>query len=354
MRKRITKYQNIMRSDLAKYSFAEGSDFAVAENPINKEIKELTVKGNSFQEEYSGVNLFDKSSIVFSGGVTKENTETGVKLTSTSVSSFVREEYGFFPVVAGNQYLLKMHISVSPVGDEEIRGRIIVFQYNESGEKIKENYSAPLNADCDFTMDIIAVNMAAKISIGFFISYGVPACRGLMFEFSGIMLTEGTTSVPYEPFVGAIPSPSVSFPQSVFTAKNLIISLSDGTTTESVVAPLSLTVNGETVKLNFAKIGNIYDELIIKNGAVNYIARIGKIESYAGETVNTDFISSTGGLTTGAMVYHILNTEVLYDISDTNFGRNLLSLKTFGNDCTVSAVGEIPASYLRIKYSEKI
>lgn len=354
MRKRITKYQNIMRSDLAKYSFAEGADYAVAENPINKEIKELTVKGNSFQQEYSGVNLFDSNSVVFKGELTKENTETGVKMTANSTASYIRTEYGYIPVVAGNEYVLKMHISVNPVGDEVIRGMVIFFQYNENGEKIKENYSSSIRADVDFSMSIVPVETAVKIGVVFYISYGVPACTGLMFEFSDIMLTEGASSVPYEPFVGAIPSPSVSFPQSVKTARGATITVDDGSNSNTVVAPTSVNLNGETVPLNFAKVKSVSDELLLKNGKVIYVAATGRIDSYSGETITTDYLSSTGSLAAGSTVVYALPTKIYYDISDTSFGRSLLSLKLSENDCTVSAAGEIPASYIKIKYSEKI
>jgi len=52
------------------------------------------------------------------------------------------------------------------------------------------------------------------------------------------------------------------------------------------------------------KVGEIADEYNLKSGQV--IRRIGYIESYNGEDVTTEYISSTGGLDTGAEIRYVL------------------------------------------------
>ncbi len=54
----------------------------------------------------------------------------------------------------------------------------------------------------------------------------------------------------------------------------------------------------------------VYDEVTKVDGKWSTIRRIGAIESYAGETITTDYISSTGGLDTGSRVFYVLPTPV--------------------------------------------
>ena len=64
------------------------------------------------------------------------------------------------------------------------------------------------------------------------------------------------------------------------------------------------------------KVGNIADYVDIKNGEV--VRRIGVIDSYNGEKIDTDYTSSTGSLTTGAKVYYVLDEEQTEKVDTTN------------------------------------
>ena len=55
-----------------------------------------------------------------------------------------------------------------------------------------------------------------------------------------------------------------------------------------------------------SSIGDIKDTLTIQNGKANINQKIDKISSYNGETITTNYISTTGELTTGATVYYEL------------------------------------------------
>lgn len=78
--------------------------------------------------------------------------------------------------------------------------------------------------------------------------------------------------------------------------------------------------SGETTNLSIdaplRKVGNIADYIDIKNGEV--VRRIGVIDSYNGEKIDTDYISSTGSLTTGAKVYYVLDEEQTEKVDTTN------------------------------------
>lgn len=57
-----------------------------------------------------------------------------------------------------------------------------------------------------------------------------------------------------------------------------------------------------------AKVGDIADELkIYSNGDVSILKNIDKISNYNGETISTDYLSTTGELTTGATIYYVNN-----------------------------------------------
>ena len=69
---------------------------------------------------------------------------------------------------------------------------------------------------------------------------------------------------------------------------------------------------GEPVTIGFPtlrKVGEIADEYNLKSGQV--IRRIGHIESYNGEDVGDDWISSTGALDTGATVEYVLAEPII-------------------------------------------
>lgn len=48
------------------------------------------------------------------------------------------------------------------------------------------------------------------------------------------------------------------------------------------------------------------------------VRRIGVIDSYNGEKIDADYISSTGSLTTGAKVYYVLDEEQTEKVDTTN------------------------------------
>lgn len=78
--------------------------------------------------------------------------------------------------------------------------------------------------------------------------------------------------------------------------------------------------SGETTNLSIdaplRKVGGIADYIDIKNGEV--VRRIGVIDSYNGEKIDTDYTSSTGSLTTGAKVYYVLDEEQTEKVDTTN------------------------------------
>lgn len=104
--------------------------------------------------------------------------------------------------------------------------------------------------------------------------------------------------------------------------------------------------------IELAKIGN-YQDRIYKNDGKWYIEKhVGKIASYAGETISTDYISTTGQLTTGATVYYALATPTTTEITDTtllaqlNFIANL-----YGGTNNITLVGTGAQGEIGVEYT---
>ena len=68
--------------------------------------------------------------------------------------------------------------------------------------------------------------------------------------------------------------------------------------------------------LELAKIGNYQDRIYKADGKWYIEKNTAKIASYAGETISTDYISTTGSLTTGATVYYALATPTTTEITN--------------------------------------
>lgn len=86
---------------------------------------------------------------------------------------------------------------------------------------------------------------------------------------------------------------------------------------------IDITIGGDTYSVDIgsnelAKVGDDYDYIINNGDTWQLIKNIGKIDSYDGETITTNYISSTGSLDTGATVYYVLDSPVTSTITDTN------------------------------------
>ena len=88
------------------------------------------------------------------------------------------------------------------------------------------------------------------------------------------------------------------------------INITNGVDANNLLIPLN---NNELV----GKSTNL-DELIIDKTGHVYINKVfAKIDSYNGETITTDYWSTTGGLDTGATIYYVRTTPELIDLNTT-------------------------------------
>lgn len=107
------------------------------------------------------------------------------------------------------------------------------------------------------------------------------------------------TPTAYEPYVGGKPSPSPDYPQPLVAAEgSLTASGRTGTTPTTVTLPTLRAIPGSDIRDTLAYIGG---------GQWQVTRRVGVIDSYSGESVGNTWASSTGQLTTGAVVWYTLS-----------------------------------------------
>ena len=88
-------------------------------------------------------------------------------------------------------------------------------------------------------------------------------------------------------------------------------------------------INKTKSGLPLCSVGDVRDELIYNvDGTGKIIKRTAKIDSYNGEAITTDFVSSTGGLDTGAEVVYVLEAVQEVELSATEIA-SLMQLQTF-------------------------
>ncbi len=97
------------------------------------------------------------------------------------------------------------------------------------------------------------------------------------------------------------------------------------TTYESYTCSTATITSG----LPLCSVGNVRDELIYNaDGTGKIIKRTAKLDSYNGEAITTDYISSTGGLDTGAEVVYVLENPIEIELSADEITA-LMKLQTF-------------------------
>ena len=120
---------------------------------------------------------------------------------------------------------------------------------------------------------------------------------------------------------------------------------------------LDITVDSDTLTIplgsNYlADVNGTYDEISWTGTKWNLIQRIGYIASYNGETITTDYVCTSGTLTTGDEVYYVLETPETIEIDDTNITDPLNAIVTYQysvGSVTITTSANVTAN-LEIKY----
>lgn len=140
------------------------------------------------------------------------------------------------------------------------------------------------------------------------------------------------------------PTPENEIPINVVTSTNFI------------------NINNKEYKINFdnielAKIGNVQDYIYYENNNWYKINNICKIDSYNSEEISTDYVSTTGELSSGATIYYINNTPNTEKITNDNIINQLNNINNIFTDSdstiiTTGATNNVPM-YLEIQYVKR-
>lgn len=126
----------------------------------------------------------------------------------------------------------------------------------------------------------------------------------------------------------------------------------------TVTGVITITIGSDTYSVDIganelARIGDDYDYIVNDGDVWKLIKKIGKIDSYNGETVTTNYISSIGSLDTGATVYYVLDSPVTSTITDTNITNvlnQIISIELDNGTTAVSATNTDVTPNISISY----
>lgn len=228
----------------------------------------VAAQGRGKQQTYSGAQLLDISTCTINSGkpygltITRDGDVVKIQGTADLTSDWV----SFALIYAPNYDLSGKGYVVTPF---VIQGSII-------------NVYGLRNAE----------ERAIAVSMGLSEGEAVDVALRLMVSVD--------TPTAYEPYVGGQPSPSPDYPQPLVAAEGaLTASGRTGTTPTTVTLPVLRSMPGSDIRDTLAYVGG-------RQWKVN--RRVGVIDSYSGESVSGAWASSTGQLTTGAVVWYTLAT----------------------------------------------
>ena len=173
----------------------------------------IDLKGNTSQTTYTGRSLFDFMNSAYSTepNITVDKLSTGYKITNGS-SVNRRILFDGVSVSSSNSYVISFELV-------NTSGTRVEVGWVGSGKTIATNDTSGKMAQAftGITTSAFSIYCGANTSI----------------TITNIMIYQGTdTTLPYEPYVGGVPSPNPSYPQAVkVVSGNNTITISDGTET---------------------------------------------------------------------------------------------------------------------------
>ena len=189
--------------------------------------------------------------------------------------------------------------------------------------------------------------------------------------------TEGCLSTPT--IVDSLPSPAdpsvfyfvpKSYTNTTVTGDNISLTFTDSgristlslqgyldASLQPLTGNVDIEVDGETTTIPLdstwlAKVNTTYDEIVNDGTNWSLIRRIGYIESYDGETITTDYVCTSGTLTTGDEVYYVLDEPETIEIDNPDITGPLNSIRTYTyatGTVTIETTANVTAN-LEIKY----
>lgn len=247
----------------------------------------VAAQGRGKQQTYNGRNLFDPSWLaglagwsqvgdVYSGPMSAANTAYG---SGTSGFPIAFED--------GKQYAIQYYTQA----EAETQMAKFIVTYTDGTLD-------PLPLSTVSRQFVSIITAAGKTVAKLWFSYSAGGAKTIAFDH--VQISQGTEITAYEPYVGGQPSPSPQNPQPLVASEgSLTASGRTGTTPATVTLPVLRAIPGSDIRDTLEYVGG---------GQWRVTRRVGVIPSYAGESVGNTWASSTGQLTTGAVVWYTLAT----------------------------------------------
>ena len=223
------------------------------------------------------------------------------------------------------------------------------------------------------TSTLPAGQMASVENVGtstdLILNFGIP--QGIQGD------TTGCLSVPT--IVDSLPSPAdpntfyfvpKSYTDTTVTGNNISLTFTDSgristlslqgyldASLQPLTGNVDIDVDGTTTTVLLdstwlAAVNGVYDEIVNEGLNWKLYRRIGYIESYNGETITTDYVCTSGTLTTGDEVYYVLEEEEVIDVDVTTITDPLNAIRTYTyatGTVTIETTANVTAN-LEIKY----
>lgn len=285
---------------------------AIAQGSLARRYPGITMQGWTEQAQYEGKNLFDISKVIGSdnGNLKVEGNTIVVKNAQYGQAGKDPHKFSdYFPnAEIGKTYRLDF---------DYINITIIYIQGAGTWEAKQSKV------------------MTQEILDGIVYFYSTASEENV---YSNIMLNEGTTAFPYEPYTGNQPSPSPEYPQEIVNAGKyneeigkyeVVVTISDKEQEPTKQQTVTLTSDRPLTK---------WDKLEKRNGQWGWVYKSEEIESYTDESVPGEYFSTTGRLSTGAQVWYETTTETFVPLSASE-QESMNALHTFrpttvlSNDC---------------------
>jgi len=130
-----------------------------------------------------------------------------------------------------------------------------------------------------------------------------------------LMLNEGTTALPYEPYTGGKPSPSPEYPQEIVSAGTQNQETGKWEYEITIANAQTDPDKNQTVTLTSDRPLTKWDKLEKRNGQWGWVYKSEEIETYTDESVPGEYFSTTGQLSTGAQVWYETSEETFVPLS---------------------------------------
>ena len=286
-------------------------------------------------------------------GTTSQETTTGTQL--ANITDYTKTSYGVNVSCVKNEFVLDGTVSTpsSIIGFPQTSSQRVFFATLPAGtysfcySKISGSISYDSGASAIYirnsanaevtamlitkntTNQVVVFTLSQETTLYFQYYVNKAGWKFENYDFQVILASgryTASTIPPFEKYTGGIPAPNVDFPQPIVNKTGTIMEI----------------INNEEYyfhlgDMELCEVNNNKDK-IYKNDDVWYKHKvIEKIESYDGETIETDYMSTTGQLSTGATVYYVLDTPVDIEITDTTL---LHELNTVGVPLEYISLGD--------------